>query len=146
MKKKELYAVASVKAFIEHDGKVLILRESKKYSGGTNHGLYVMPGGKVNEGEHFLEALRREIKEECGLISKIKIGRPFHVDEWYVSVPGKPRQIVGTYFHCTCLKPDIVMNSEFDEYKWINPGSYRRYPLNDAAKRAFKAFNGLDKR
>ncbi len=146
MNKKESYAVASVKAFIEHNGKILILRESKKYSGGTNHGLYVMPGGKVNEGEHFLDALRREIREECGLISKIKIGRPFHVDEWYVSVPGKPRQIVGTYFHCKSQKADIVTNSEFDDHKWINPRSYNRYFLNDAAKRAFKAFNQLQKR
>lgn len=145
MKNKELYAVASVKAFIEYKGKILILRESKKYSGGTNHGLYVIPGGKVNEGEHFLDALVREVKEECGIISKIKIRHPFHVDEWYVSVPGKPRHIVGIYFHCISLKENIVINDEFDTYAWINPRLYKRYPLNKAAQRAFKAFNSAQK-
>jgi 8-oxo-dGTP diphosphatase len=141
---KEQFAVASVKAFIENEGKILILRESEKYSGGTNPGKYVMPGGKVNAGEHFLEALKREVKEECDMA--IKIGRQFHVDEWRVLVPGKPGHIVGIYFHCSSLKSEVVLNGEFDEYKWINPRSYNRYPLNDVAKRAFKAFLDLKKR
>jgi 8-oxo-dGTP pyrophosphatase MutT (NUDIX family) len=83
--RRELFAVASVKAFIEKDGKILILRESFKYKAGSNHGQFVLPGGKVDEGEHFAKSLRREVKEECGL--QIRIGEPFHVDEWQITCP-----------------------------------------------------------
>lgn len=136
--KKETYAVASTKAFIEYKGKILILRESPKYKSGSNHGKYVMPGGKVNEDECFSNALKREVKEECGL--NIKIGKPFHVGEWKISIPNKPKHIVGIYFFCFSTSDSIKLNEEFDSYKWINPQEYKKYDINFAAKRAFKDY------
>lgn len=141
--KNKFYAVASAKAFIELNGKILILRESPAYKGGSQHGKYVMPGGKIDEGEHFLTALRREVKEECGL--QITIGPPFHVDEWRIRIPGKPTHIVGTYFRCKSSGGKVRLNEEFDSYEWIRPQDFTEYPLNPAARRAFASYVKLRK-
>ena len=58
------------KAFIKHNGKILVLRESSKYQDGTQTGKYDVAGGRLKPGENFLEALKREVKEELNL--KIK--------------------------------------------------------------------------
>ena len=136
--KKRLFAVASVKAFCERGGRILILRESKKYKTGSNHGRFVMPGGKVDEGEHFADLLRREVMEECGL--RITIGAPFHTDEWRVNIPGKPSHIVAIYFKCASRVGKVKLNNEFDHHEWISPKDYKKYLINVAAKRAFKSY------
>ena len=137
-KNNKKFAVASVKAFIEREGKILILRESTAYKAGSNHGKYVMPGGKVDEGEHFLDSLKREVKEECGL--RVKIGEPFHVDEWRVSIKNKPSHIVGIFFRCSSAEDNVNLNNEFDHYEWIKPEEYDKYELNIMAKRAFESY------
>ena len=138
--KKESYAVASLKAFIVKDGKVLILEESSSYKGGTQHGNFVMPGGKVNEGQNLNSSLKREIKEECGGSLRVKIGRPFHIDEWKVNVPGKPKHIVATYIECVHERGEVNLNDEFKRYLWIDPRKYAKYKINAAAKRAFRSY------
>lgn len=138
--KKEQFAVASMKAFIIKDGKVLILEESPSYKGGTEHNNFVMPGGKVGEGENHAKSLLREIKEECGRDLKVKVGRPFHVDEWEVNVPGKPKHIVATYIECQWLRGEVKLNGEFSRFLWIDPKKYGKYKINAAAKRAFKSY------
>ncbi len=138
MKNNKKFAVASVKAFIEQNGRILILRESTAYKAGSQHGNFVMPGGKVDEGEHFLSSLKREVKEECGL--KIKIGNPFYVDEWRINVPNKPKHIVGIYFKCEYLSGKVKLNNEFDKCEWIEPRKYKKYNLNKEAKNAFKNY------
>ena len=132
---KETYAVASVKAFIKKDGKILILRESADYQGGSHIGRFIMPGGKVNENEGFRDTLKREVKEECGL--EIEISRPFSVAEWYVQIPNKPKHIVATYFVCDYKGGDVKLNEEFDEFVWIDPKDYDLYDINRETKEAF---------
>lgn len=49
-------------AIIHRDGKVLAARRAT----GPQEGLWELPGGKVEQGERPLDALRREIREELG--------------------------------------------------------------------------------
>jgi len=74
----------ATKAFINYKGKILILRESTKYSDGTNSGKYDVVGGRVEPGQKFDESLLREIKEETGL--SVKLGRPFYVGDQRLGV------------------------------------------------------------
>lgn len=55
--------VPGSQAVVEHDGKVLLGRRAHEPS----RGLWDLPGGFVDEHEHPLAALHRELREETGL-------------------------------------------------------------------------------
>jgi ADP-ribose pyrophosphatase YjhB (NUDIX family) len=48
---------------VDDDGRVLLARRA----GSVFHGYWDLPGGFLHEGEHPLEGLRRELREETGL-------------------------------------------------------------------------------
>src|SRR3989338_3951167 len=88
----------ATKAFIQHEGKILVLRESARYAEGTQAGFFDVVGGRMSPGEKVHECLIREIKEETGL--DVTVGRPFFVGEWGPVIKGEPCQIVGIFFEC----------------------------------------------
>ena len=128
----------ATKAFIRHEGKVLILRESAKYGDGSNAGRYDVPGGRIEPGQRFDESLRREIAEETGLT--VAIGRPFFVNEWRPVVRGEQWQIVGTFFACDAASPAVTLGEDHDEFLWIDPAKYADYPLIENLRPAFEAY------
>lgn len=128
----------AMKAFIVHDGKVLIVRESPKNPVGTNPNKYDVVGGRLEPGERFDECLVREIKEETGLSATIK--RPFVVNEWRPIVHGEPWQIVGVFFECVAKTNTVQLSVDHDDYKWIDPKDYKKYPLIENLHPAFAAF------
>jgi len=115
------------KAVIIHSGKVLILRESKKYDDGTHAGRYDLPGGRVEPGEHIEETLVREAKEECGL--DVEVGRPIFVGDWSPVVKDVQLQIFGIFFKCTIKKADVILSQDHDDFKWIDPRETDQYDL-----------------
>ena len=127
-----------MKAFVVHDGRVLILRESPKDAERTDVGRYDVVGGRVKPGQRFDESLLREIHEETGLT--VKIGKPFHVDEWRPVVRGEPWQIVATFFECSAESDAVTLSDEHDDYRWIDPQAYRSYPLIENLLLAFGAY------
>ncbi len=71
-----------VAAVVRRDGKYLLcLRPKHKRHGG----LWEFPGGKVEKGEGFDEALRREIAEELGL-STVRVGEVLFTSQEHDSV------------------------------------------------------------
>lgn len=128
----------ATKAFIVHEGKVLLVRESTKYEEGANAGKFDVVGGRVKPGQRFDESLRREIKEEVGL--EVQIGRPFFVNEWRPVVKGEQWQIVGVFFECAADSRAITLSTDHDEYAWIDPEEYKKYPLIGNLHPAFEAY------
>ncbi|MDO8740364.1 MAG: NUDIX domain-containing protein [Candidatus Woesearchaeota archaeon] len=129
---------AATKAFIVHNGKVLLLKESSKYSDGSNIGKFDVVGGRVEPCQRFDESLLREIKEETGL--NVKIGRPFFVNEWRPNIRGEQWQIVGTFFECFADSDKITLSEDHEEYLWINPNEYKKYNLIDNLIQAFVSY------
>ncbi len=129
---------AAMKAFIVRDGKVLILRESTKYSDGSNASKYDIVGGRITPGEHFKESLLREIKEETGL--NVNVKRPFFVNEWRPKVKGEEWQVIGTFLECETLSDNVVLSSDHDHFLWISPEEYNNYNLIPNLHPAFEAY------
>ncbi|MFA6042418.1 MAG: NUDIX domain-containing protein [Patescibacteria group bacterium] len=128
----------AMKAFITFNGKVLILRESKKYEEGTNAARYDIVGGRIPPGERFDESLRREIREETGL--EVTLGQPFHVDEWRPVVKGEPWQVVATFFVCETSTDAVTLSQDHDDAQWIDPKDFQKYNLIPNLIPAFEAF------
>ncbi|MBS3152359.1 NUDIX domain-containing protein [Candidatus Woesearchaeota archaeon] len=134
----EIKLFTATKAFIVYNGKVLLLKESMKYTDGSNAGKFDVVGGRVKPGQRFDESLIREIQEETGL--NIKIGRPFFVNEWRPIVRGEQWQIVGTFFECFSESDKVLLSEDHEEYVWIDPKEYKKYNLIDNLIPAFENY------
>lgn len=86
-----------VRAVIENEnGELLLSKEGGKY---------IFPGGKCDDGETELDAIKREIKEETGIevtdneLKRVLEIEAFYDDFWdYRSSSYKPRHMLTTYF------------------------------------------------
>ncbi|MFA5021807.1 MAG: NUDIX domain-containing protein [Patescibacteria group bacterium] len=128
----------ATKAFISYQGKILILRESKKYHDGSNQGKYDVVGGRIKPGQNFKDSLLREIKEETGL--DVVIGKPFFVNEWRPVVDNKPWQIVGIFFNCEAKSQQITLSQDHDDYLWVDPKDYKDYNIIENLSPVFEAY------
>jgi len=115
----------AAKAVIVKDGKVLILREALAHDSNTQAGHYQLPGGRVEPGEVFSDALAREIFEETGL--EIEQEYPILVDEWRPVIKNVPHQIIGIFVVCRAKSPRIRLSDEHDGFEWIKPVDHQRY-------------------
>lgn len=129
----------ATKAFIRHEDKILILRESGTYADGTNQGRCDVVGGRMEMGQRFDDSLRREIMEETGL--EVTIGQPFFVNEWRPVVKDEEWQIVGIFFECLADSTDVTLSADHGEYLWIDPKKYTEYPIIDNLSVVFQAYN-----
>jgi 8-oxo-dGTP diphosphatase len=109
----------AMKAVIVKDGKVLVLREAETNPDGTKAGKYQFPGGRIEPGEAFEDALHREVMEESGLT--VAIEYPIHVGEWRPIIKGVQNQIVAVFFVCSLVDGVVRLSIEHDEFKWIDP-------------------------
>jgi 8-oxo-dGTP pyrophosphatase MutT (NUDIX family) len=90
----------------EH-GEILMLRRPE--------GKWQFVGGRVNQGEHWLEGLRREVREETGIV-EFEIVSVMSVDNWVWQ--GVPQ--FGVYLYCRTSNASIVLSDEHTEYRWIS--------------------------
>ena len=123
---------------VDKEGKVLILREAATYGEGTQRGRYHMPGGRVEPGEPFEEALKREVMEETGLT--VTIGRPIYVGEWHPVIKGEERQIIATFFICEPTSQTVRLSDEHDDYQWIAPAKRHEFDIMDPEDKVIDRF------
>jgi len=132
----------ATKAFIVKDGKILVVREASAYNDGTSTGNYVVVGGRIEPGEHYEDALRREVKEEVGL--DIEIIKPFTVDEWFPNVKGEQWHIVAIFFECVPTSDVITLGPDHDDFKWVDPSNIDEVPIMDNLRSVFAAYRNRD--
>jgi 8-oxo-dGTP pyrophosphatase MutT (NUDIX family) len=123
MKEDALFCVDQ-KAFIERDGKILVLHDPVE-------GLD-FPGGKIQEGEavngdasSLIPPLQREVREETGL--EIQVGEPFAV--WYHEFSKEhrnyPKVAYLIAFKCTHVSGDVKLSDEHDSFRWVDKTNYQ---------------------
>lgn len=132
----------AVKALIFHEGKLLLVRESKKSETSTQANTYGLVGGRVNIGEDYKSALKREVNEETGL--EINIDKPIHVDEWQPTLNNEQWQIIGIFFVCSTDNNKIILSNEHESFLWIDPNEYAKYTLITESKNAIEKYLNLD--
>jgi 8-oxo-dGTP diphosphatase len=109
-----------VTCFLEHNGKVMVLRRSQRV--GTYRGKWAGVSGYVEEGSTPLQQARTEIREETGLdvddVESVQEGQPLEVVD-----AGLGRKWVVHPFRFRVLRPEKVRTDwEHTEAKWIAPG------------------------
>ena len=98
------------KAFIERDGRVLILF--------FPNGWLDFPGGRINEGEDDLgEALRREIREETTL--EVAITAPFAT--WL----GRAGTVLLVGYRCSYVSGEVTLSDEHNDFRWVDRSDFR---------------------
>lgn len=116
--------VVTVAALVEReDGKVLVIRSHKWRD------MWCVPGGKIDYGETYFAALRREFMEETGLeiydirrgpLQEAVLSEEFH----------KPEHFIFLNFFARTRGTDVVLNDEAEEYRWVSPEEALTYRLN----------------
>lgn len=96
-----------VKALIVNGDQMIVLYE--------HNGKPDLPGGRVEWGETYTQALRREIHEETNLT--VYIMAP--VCEWQFINRGG-RLIIGKTFLCCCFKGQVRLSEEHLSYCWAD--------------------------
>ncbi len=126
-----------VKAFIEHEGKLLILRQSDHYE---DVGKWQLPGGRIGLGEETEElktVLLREVQEECGEGFSIAVGEFFHV---FRRLPRNGTWTILIAFKCTYRSGEIRLNGEHTEYAWITREEMRKYEFVEGFQEALQIY------
>lgn len=105
------YALSAKVLVLDERGRVLLLKRSMASK--NNRGKWDLPGGKVDAGEAFDEALLREVSEETGLA--ISLGNVVGAAESdlpdrrvaYIILEGRP------------VSGQVRLSEEHDEYVWL---------------------------
>lgn len=124
---KEIRVVAAI---INHKNKILIVRTplDKGYGG-----LWVFPGGKIEQGEEPLQALSRELREELDL----DIGEFKYIDR--ASHEESKVRINIEFYTCDAKEPDLTpAPNEIAEALWIHPADLGKYPFPPANERVLQ--------
>jgi len=109
---------------IVQDGKILGLRRiPDDYPGG----MFELPGGGIEDGETFMDALKREVSEETGLTVRTFLGM---FSGFGYSTPKKPR-IRQFNFLVTVDDSGVKLSPEHDAYEWVDEESLAKLPMTD---------------
>ncbi len=113
------HVALSVTVFIKYRGKILLLKRSDKVR--TYQGKWCPVTGYLEELKPIRKKALEEVQEETGIsrssISSIHIGKPYEFKD--------PKLGVTWIDHPVLLelknKPDIELDWEHTEYRWIKP-------------------------
>jgi 8-oxo-dGTP pyrophosphatase MutT (NUDIX family) len=95
----------------------LLLRrsEDKDYA----RGAWECVTGRVDQGEGFEDALRREVCEELGV--GVQIEHILGTTHFFRGVPTPENELVGVIYLCSLADPtSIQIGSEHSEYRWLS--------------------------
>ena len=108
----------TVRGVVKKEGKILILRRHPKSR--NNPHKYELPGGKVDPGEFFDEALIREFKEETCLDVNIESLFETVQDEFISRRTNQPISTVQLMMNLEIIDGEVQISSEHDDYKWVS--------------------------
>jgi len=113
--------------FIKYKDKILLLKRSDKV--GTYKGKWNTVTGYIDEPKPLIKKIIEEINEELGItkdnILSYSIGEPFEFEDPKV----KKTWIVHPAKVELKNDPDIKLDWEHSEFKWIKPGEIKKFNI-----------------
>lgn len=111
-----------IKAIIVDGDKFLVIKQVV-----GDYAFWDLPGGRIQHGDHPLETLFREVKEETGL--DITITKPAGI--WWLYRVFDPDQMVYTTYICKAKNPKAIdlshnpdRSENIEEYRWITKDEF----------------------
>ncbi|MFO0709725.1 MAG: NUDIX domain-containing protein [Sandaracinus sp.] len=127
--------VLAVCAVIRDEDRVLAMRRAPHKDAGA--GLWETVSGRVEVDEDPLEAVRREVVEETGLVVDVE---PRPIDCYVARRAGAPMCVV--VYRATRRSGEVVRSDEHDAHAWLDRRQFRAITtltrLADAVDRAFE--------
>lgn len=106
---KKVYPNPVVTFLIEYKGKFLLLHRNKNEKNYAD--LWAFPGGKVEVGETFMEAIVREAMEETGLSLKKQVA---FLNSYFFG------SSVGVTFLVRATSDKIILAKDFQNFGWVS--------------------------
>ena len=119
----------TVRGIVQQEDKILILRRHPKSRNNPNK--YELPGGKVDPGEFFDEALIREFKEETNLDVNIVSLFETVQDEFISRRTNQPISTVQLMMNLEIIGGEVEISSEHDDFKWVSIEELKELYKND---------------
>lgn len=115
------------------DGEILIVKRHPKSR--TDPEMWELPGGKVEEGEFFADALIREIKEETDLDST--------VGEFCEAVQNDymHKRTVQLMMYLEDVTGEVKISDEHTDWMWANLEKFKSLELSSSLKKVLKKRN-----
>ena len=114
--------------------KLLITNSKKEILLGYSHGDYQFLGGHVEKGENLVQTIKREIKEETGIVLNHLNINPFaKMISYYKGWPekGKNRKIEIYYYELKTDEKPNLNNTSYTESEKDGNFELRYIPVND---------------
>ncbi len=112
------FVVAVAAVIFDGEGRVLAMRRSADKDAGA--GLWETLSGRVEPGEEPLDAMVREIEEECGLEVRID---PRPVDAYAARRNEAPMVVV--VYRAERVAGEVRRSREHDDHAWWTPAEFR---------------------
>ena len=124
--------------FVKYEKKLLLLQRSDKVK--TYHGRWNTVAGYIDEDKPLLEKAKEELFEELGLdlelIINAKEGKPYQFTDDNIKITW----IIFPILVELKTKPEIELDWEHTQYRWVNP---ERLPDYNTIPNLIKSYNSF---
>jgi colanic acid biosynthesis protein WcaH len=118
-------------------GEVLMLMRKNEPAKGE----WWFPGGRILHGESRHQAVKRKLKEECGLIAD-------NITEWKTldvflsnTTENYTTHAVSTFYLISTSEGELKLDSQSSEAMWKMPNEWEKHVKNELIKDIFKQIN-----
>lgn len=124
----------TVRGIIKNDsGEILILKRHPKSR--TDPEMWELPGGKVEKGEFFTDALVREIKEETNL--------DVNVGDFCEAIQNdySHKRTVQLMMYLTDVEGEVKISDEHTDWMWVSLDKIRILEISTSLKKVLEKKN-----
>ena len=131
---EKVYGLTMRSVIKNEEDKILVLRRHPKSK--TNPHKWELPGGKIEKGEFFDEALIREVKEETNL--NVKVGD--FCEAVQDDYPHK--RTVQLIMYSKDITGEVEMSDEHDDWMWASINEIKSLDITSSLEKIIEKRNG----